>query len=246
MASVRGAHCVWNLMKLCDHRLVRNRPSSCYLMHLHNGSRDRYREHRTLFRDDRLSGLDLSIHLHCDDEMTDICPFREWAPKLKCEPDRNFWTECEACGRKHREEQAHQTCLSWHNFLALYRSKETKAWRPEGTTEEYLSIGPGSELHDKVRNWLWRRIRRYVKRRDGGRCTECGIEVKGRRVPYEIHHIVPRSRGGTEHPANLRTLCSVCHRKYTKELLEDNTDRRRRARERPGREIGEDRPAKDR
>lgn len=233
-------------MKLCDHRLVRNRPSSCYLMHLHNGSRDRYREHRTLFRDDRLSGLDLSIHLHCDDEMTDICPFREWAPKLKCEPDRNFWTECEACGRKHREEQAHQTCLSWHNFLALYRSKETKAWRPEGTTEEYLSIGPGSELHDKVRNWLWRRIRRYVKRRDGGRCTECGIEVKGRRVPYEIHHIVPRSRGGTEHPANLRTLCSVCHRKYTKELLEDNTDRRRRARERPGREIGEDRPAKDR
>ncbi len=233
-------------MKLCDHRLVRNRPSSCYLMHLHNVPRDRYREHRTLFRDDRLSGLDLPIHLHCDDEMADICPFRQWAPKLKCEPARNFWTECEACGRKHREEQAHQTCLSWHNFLALYRSKETKAWRPEGTTEDYLSMGPGSELHEKVRNWLWRRIRRYVKRRDGGRCTECGIEVKGRRVPYEIHHIVPRSRGGTEHPANLRTLCSVCHRKYTNELLEDNTQRRRRDRERPGPATGEDRPSKDR
>jgi len=231
-------------MKLCDHRLVRNRPSSCYLMHLHNGSRDRYLSHRALFRDDRACGLDLPIHLHCDDVMADICPFREWAPKLKCEPARNFWIECEGCGRKHREEQAHQTCVSWHNFLRLYRSKDSRAWRPEGSTEDYLSIGPDSELYVKVRNWLWRRVRRYIKRRDGGRCTECGIEVKGRRVPYEIHHIVPRSRGGTEHPANLRTLCSKCHLRYTKELLEDNTERRRRTGGRTGKAAEEDRPAR--
>jgi len=214
-------------MKLCDHRLVRNRPSSCYLIHLHGRSRERYREHRTLFRDDRIRDLGVPIHLHCDEEMSEVCPFREWSPKLKSEPARSFWIECEGCGKRHREEQAHQTCVSWHNFLTLYRSKETKAWRPEGTTEEYISVGKGSELYEPVRRWLWRRIRRYVKRRDGGRCTECGVEVKGRRVPYEIHHIVPRSRGGTEHPANLRTLCSKCHRRYTRELQEDDLKRRR-------------------
>ena len=134
--------------------------------------------------------------------------------------------------------------VSWHNFLRLYRSKETKAWRPEGTTEDYLSIGPESGLYEPVRRWLWRRVRRYVKRRDGGRCTECGIEVKGRRVPYEIHHIVPRSRGGTEHPANLRTLCSKCHMKYTKELREENVVRQRRDRAISGRATKEHSPGK--
>ncbi|NLX47352.1 MAG: HNH endonuclease [Euryarchaeota archaeon] len=229
-------------MKLCDHRLVRNRPSPCYLMHLHNCSRERYGEHRTLFRDDRNRDLDLPLHLHCDEEMAEVCPFRQWSPKLKCEPARSFWIQCEACGKVHREEQAYQTCRSWHRFLELYRSKDTRDWRPEGTTEEYLTIEPGSELYEPVRKWLWRRIRRYIKRRDGGRCTDCGVDVKGRRVPFEIHHIVPRSQGGTEHPANLRTLCSKCHRRYTKELLESNAQRRRLAAARPALPDGGERP----
>lgn len=159
--------------------------------------------------------------------MAEVCPFRQWAPKLKCEPAKKYWTRCEACGRLHREERAHQTCLSWHQFLALYRSKETRGWRLQGCTEDYLTLEPTSDLYGPVRDWLWRGVRRYIKRRDGARCTDCGIDVRGRRVPYEIHHTIPRSRGGTEHPANLRTLCSKCHRKYTNELLEDNAVRRR-------------------
>jgi len=215
-------------MKLCDHRLYRNRPSACYLMHLHNESWSRYGGHGTIFVDDRTTDLDLTIHLFCDEQMTEVCPFRRWEPKLKGEPAKNFWIHCEACGKLHREEQAYQTCLSWHRFLSLYRSKDDRAWRPEGTTEDFMSLETSSELYGPVRDWLWRRIRRYIKRRDGGRCTDCGIDVKGRRVPFEIHHIVPRSRGGTEHPANLRTLCSKCHRKYTNELLEENARVRRR------------------
>ena len=35
----------------------------------------------------------------------------------------------------------------------------------------------------------------------------------------EVHHIVPRERGGGDHPSNLKTLCLVCHRAYTNELL---------------------------
>ena len=218
-------------MKLCDHRLLRNRASPCYLMHLHSDAWSRYLYHGSIFTDDR-EGRGLGVHLLCDEAVAEVCPFRNWAPKLKCEPARSFWIECEACGRRHRQEQAHQTCVSWHNFMALLRAKETRSWREGGTTEGFLSVDPSSELYAPIRNWLWRRIRRYIKRRDGYRCTDCGVDVKGRRTPYEIHHIVPRSLGGTEHPANLRTLCSKCHRRYTRELMESS------GRGRGGRERG--------
>jgi hypothetical protein len=52
------------------------------------------------------------------------------------------------------------------------------------------------------------RIRREVLARDGHRCQGPGC---GRTRFLEIHHIVPRSRGGTHHPDNLITLCSSCH-----------------------------------
>ncbi len=177
--------------------------------------------------------------------MSEACPFRQWAPKLKSEPARNFWIECARAAWQAAPGGAGTSDLRLVAQLPeALPLKETKAWRPEGTTEDYLSIGPESRLYEPVRRWLWRRVRRYVKRRDGGRCTECGIEVKGRRVPYEIHHIVPRSRGGTEHPANLRTLCSKCHMKYTKELREENVVRQRRDRAISGRATKEHSPGK--
>jgi len=214
-------------MKRCDHRLNRNRPSSCYLQHLHRESWANYNGQGTIFVADHTMDLPFHIHLFCDEAVAEVCPFRQWEPRLKCEPAKKWWIPCEACGGMHREERAHQTCLSWHRFLALYRSNEARTWRLEGTTEAYLTLETTSDLYGPIRDWLWNRIKRYIRRRDGGRCTDCGIEVKRRGVSYEIHHIIPRSRGGTEHPANLRTLCSKCHRKYTNELLEENARNRR-------------------
>ena len=53
------------------------------------------------------------------------------------------------------------------------------------------------------------RIRREVLSRDRHRCTAPGCD----RTRYlEVHHIVPRSQGGTNEPENLTTLCSSCHR----------------------------------
>ncbi len=51
--------------------------------------------------------------------------------------------------------------------------------------------------------------RRAVLARDGHRCTTPGC---GAKHFLEVHHIVPRSRGGTNHESNLITLCSSCHR----------------------------------
>ncbi len=50
-------------------------------------------------------------------------------------------------------------------------------------------------------------IRPAILRRDGYRCRRCGK----RGVPFHVHHIVYRSRGGTNAPSNLITLCVPCH-----------------------------------
>lgn len=48
--------------------------------------------------------------------------------------------------------------------------------------------------------------RQDIYRRDGWECALCGDPRN-----LQLHHIVPRSRGGKNHRANLITLCSTCH-----------------------------------
>jgi len=52
-----------------------------------------------------------------------------------------------------------------------------------------------------------KRVHYEVIKRARGRCSICGRKD----VPLEIHHILPRSRGGTDSPDNLRALCRSCH-----------------------------------
>ncbi len=53
------------------------------------------------------------------------------------------------------------------------------------------------------------KTRREVLARDGHRCQAPGC---GRRRFLEVHHVVARSRGGSNAAENLVTLCSGCHR----------------------------------
>ena len=48
--------------------------------------------------------------------------------------------------------------------------------------------------------------RRAIYRRDGFRCALCDSTRF-----LQIHHYIPRGRGGTNSPHNLITLCSDCH-----------------------------------
>lgn len=52
----------------------------------------------------------------------------------------------------------------------------------------------------------WRDIRRAALERDGSCCQVCGKLHSG-----QVHHILPRSAGGTDEMANLMTLCGRCH-----------------------------------
>jgi len=52
----------------------------------------------------------------------------------------------------------------------------------------------------------WEGIVKVVKARDKHSCKSCGIKVG-----LTVHHILPRSEGGTDYPPNLITLCGFCH-----------------------------------
>ena len=51
-------------------------------------------------------------------------------------------------------------------------------------------------------------VRSYVFHRDGRRCTYCGT---ARAERYELDHIIPRSRGGTNRVSNLVASCHGCN-----------------------------------
>jgi HNH endonuclease len=60
--------------------------------------------------------------------------------------------------------------------------------------------------------------RAYVLDRNGFTCQMCGA-VAGEEHPYDagrktrlhIGHVLDKSKGGTDEPANLRAICSVCN-----------------------------------
>jgi len=49
-------------------------------------------------------------------------------------------------------------------------------------------------------------VRKAIYRRDGYACALCGDTRR-----LQIHHVVPRSRGGGDSHHNLICLCAVCH-----------------------------------
>ena len=61
--------------------------------------------------------------------------------------------------------------------------------------------------------------RKAICRRDGFRCALCDSTKY-----IQIHHVIPRGAGGTNHPHNLITLCADCHAAAHGILLRDWAD----------------------
>ena len=79
-------------------------------------------------------------------------------------------------------------------------------------------IWMGFEWSGEVYPWfgrmpvkLWRKLRQSVYHHDGGRCKYCAAPVE--LFGCHIHHVLPLSENGTNHPSNLKTLCVKCHKK---------------------------------
>lgn len=56
----------------------------------------------------------------------------------------------------------------------------------------------------------WRSTQQRILTRDP-LCRACH-----RARSTEVDHLIPRSRGGTDHPTNLQGLCPTCHARKTK------------------------------
>lgn len=53
------------------------------------------------------------------------------------------------------------------------------------------------------------RLRFEIFRRDGFRCTYCGLTAQ--EVALTVDHVTPRALGGMDHPSNLTTACEPCN-----------------------------------
>jgi 5-methylcytosine-specific restriction protein A len=55
----------------------------------------------------------------------------------------------------------------------------------------------------------WQRLREIILSRDNYICAECG------RMATDVDHILPKSKGGTDDPDNLQSLCHEYHSRKT-------------------------------
>ncbi len=63
-------------------------------------------------------------------------------------------------------------------------------------------------------------IIQLIRARDNYTCQICGAKTtKNKKVELEVHHIRPKSMGGTDDETNLVTLCKSCHDKVHKGKL---------------------------
>ena len=110
-------------------------------------------------------------------------------------------------------------------------AREHRAWH-----ERHGDTLPPNPLGSKLKETRsWTTVRDIVLQRDKHRCRACGRLEKlihkvtkypnipradGLQQPYEyhwtksnleVHHIISRKMGGTDHPTNLITLCLKCH-----------------------------------
>ena len=73
--------------------------------------------------------------------------------------------------------------------------------KPENTPFEHRS---------KASGFISGSVRYKVLARAKGRCEACGISNDER--AFDVDHIIPRSKGGTDEPSNLQALCFQCNR----------------------------------
>jgi 5-methylcytosine-specific restriction endonuclease McrA len=152
----------------------------------------------------------------CDEHREERCQYRAWDVDVRMHVVRQrseITDSCPGCGGRHDSLVDMHACVCRSRMEAAFR--DSPAYLNEGSTADLFEGAPVM-----IRANLWRKLRDAVVERDGHVCQDCGRTL-GRLPKWytEVHHIIPRVKGGGDHPANLKTLCVECHRKYTDELL---------------------------
>lgn len=64
------------------------------------------------------------------------------------------------------------------------------------------------------------KLRHQILERDGFRCCDCGATPDMPDVVLEVDHRTPVSKGGSNDPSNLRTLCGDCNRGKSDRIID--------------------------
>ena len=144
--------------------------------------------------------------------------------------------ECPTCGR---DDFAREVDMKAHHTIAHGESLvgEVDPRKCPMCEETFASEG-GMKAHHMLihaesiaeSRGVTRSLRRTVIERDESRCQRCGIEVTPMNEAgpdFQLHHIIPFSAGGPDHPDNLLTLCNECHNhahERMKTIVDDRPD----------------------
>ncbi len=223
-------------MKLCNHRDPRNGPGSCCLRACDvSGAKWDYQSSQVFVKEGLLPDARrwFTYAFQCTEKMSEICPYRVHTviekPPPKPKPEK-----CKRCGARHYPDRgvSQLFCDAKDEFDKLMQS-----WTSEGSKQ---SIWPADSSYERYRVMLWPWIVGEIMERDKWKCQDCGSEtdsIKGEkaiyhqthrtfpkdeftneRIQFEVHHILPKGLGGSDHPANLKLVCQNCHKKYNEQF----------------------------
>jgi hypothetical protein len=104
-------------------------------------------------------------------------------------------------GHHHRTERAVLFCHVNKPWEDKADQIKKTSWVYTGTTEVWSELG-------EFASFFWPSMRERIINRD----KVCQYNGCSDNINLEVHHIIPRRLGGTDHPANLITLCHEHHR----------------------------------
>lgn len=105
-------------------------------------------------------------------------------------------------GHNHRTEKGMLFCHVNKPWIEKVDLITKTPWEKEGTNEVWSDLGDFRDL-------FWSSMRDRIITRD----KICQYKnCQNKTYSLEVHHIIPRRLGGSDHPANLITFCHNHHR----------------------------------
>jgi 5-methylcytosine-specific restriction protein A len=89
--------------------------------------------------------------------------------------------------------------------IAGYKSAPREAWQHNRASRHARGYGTA-----------WDHLRKAVMQRDMRLCQPC-LRKDRVTASHAVDHIKPKSKGGTDDPANLQAICRACHLSKTLE-----------------------------